>query len=47
VEQQQQEPKRQRVVVDPSLAWTLGLDYRTPQEYEEKMAVIGGSFRQL
>lgn len=35
----------QRVVVDPSLAWTLGPDFRTLQEYEEKMAVIGGSSR--
>jgi hypothetical protein len=39
---QQQKPKNRRVVVDPSLAWTLGPNYRTEKEYEEKMAVIGG-----
>jgi hypothetical protein len=45
-QQQQQEPiSQRRVVVDPSLAWTLGPDFRTPQEYEENMAVIGGSSR--
>jgi hypothetical protein len=44
-EEQQQEPNSRRVVVDPSLAWTLGPDFRTPQEYEEKLAVIGGSSR--
>jgi hypothetical protein len=44
-QQQQEQPNSRRVVVDPSLAWTLGPDFRTPQEYEEKMAVIGGSSR--
>lgn len=42
---ERQQPHSRRVLVDPSLAWTLGPDFRTPQEYEEKMAVIGGPSR--
>ena len=34
-----------RVVVNPALQWTLGPDYRNQQEYESKMAAIGGSSR--
>jgi hypothetical protein len=44
-EQQQQEVNSRRAVVEPSLAWTLGPNFRTPQEYEENMGVIGGSSR--
>lgn len=34
-----------RVISDGSLAWTLGASYRTVEEYEDNMAVIGGPSR--
>ena len=37
--------KLARVVTDPALAWTMGSEYRTTQEYEANMAVIGGPSR--
>mmetsp|Transcript_12137 Transcript_12137/g.18628 ORF Transcript_12137/g.18628 Transcript_12137/m.18628 type:complete len:396 (-) Transcript_12137:242-1429(-) len=34
--------KLTRNIVDPTLRWTLGDEWRTPKEYESKMSLIGG-----
>lgn len=34
-----------RLVSDPKLAWTMGNDYRLPEEYEQNMKRIGGISR--
>jgi len=31
-----------RTVIDDSLSWTLGGDFRTAEEYEANMAAVGG-----
>lgn len=36
-----------REIVDPGLKWTLGPDYRQPNEYEQKMTSIGGVSTQM
>ena len=31
-----------RTIADDDLAWTLGSAFRTPQEYESRLAAMGG-----
>ena len=34
-----------RTIADDDLAWTLGSAFRTPQEYESRLAAMGGPSR--